>query len=322
MGYARVSTSDQDLRMQRDALIAAGVDPRDIWEEKVSGASLSKRKQFHFMMKDVREGDIVYVWKLDRLARNAVDLYQTAKLIEDRGATLVVLTMPGMDTGTPVGRAMFGMLAVFAEFERAIAHERTMAGLRAARERGWTGRKSKFSDEEVLATQHLPKAVAARQIGITPAGYGKAAGQGVGECRRRCPFDLDPCAAPAPRPWPTATTHWTREDQPLHREWSGRVWLNPPFGPEAVVTAFMRRMAAHGNGTALLFARTETKLFFEAVWERATAILFLKGRPHFHHHDGRRARANSGAPVSLIAYGQVDADRLAASGIEGRLLKL
>jgi len=173
MGYARVSTSDQDLRMQRDALFAAGVDPRDIWEEKVSGTSLSKRKQFHFMMKDVREGDIVYVWKLDRLARNAVDLYQTAKLIEDRGATLVVLTMPGMDTGTPVGRAMFGMLAVFAEFERAIAHERTMAGLRAARERGWKGRQSKFSDDEVLATQHLPKAVAARQIGITPAGYGK-----------------------------------------------------------------------------------------------------------------------------------------------------
>lgn len=136
------------------------------------------------------------------------------------------------------------------------------------------------------------------------------------------PFDLDPCAAPAPRPWSTAAVHWTREDQSLHREWTGRVWLNPPFGPEAVVSAFMRRMAAHGRGTALLFARTETKLFFEAVWEKATAVLFMKGRPHFHHQDGRRARANSGAPVSLIAYGQDDADRLASSGIEGRMLWL
>jgi DNA invertase Pin-like site-specific DNA recombinase len=174
MGYARVSTSDQDLRMQRDALVAAGVDPRDIFEETASGASLAKRKEFHIMMKDVRTGDIVYVWKLDRLARNANDLYQTAKAIEDRGATLVVLTMPGMDTSSPVGKAMFGMLAVFAEFERAIAYERTMAGLKAARERGkWGGRPSRFKDEEILAAQHLPTKIAARQIGMTPAGYAK-----------------------------------------------------------------------------------------------------------------------------------------------------
>lgn len=173
MGYARVSTSDQDLRMQRDALIAAGVDPRDIFEETASGASLSKRREFHAMMKDCRRGDVVYVWKLDRLARNAGDLYQTAKAIEERGASLVVLTMPGMDTGTPVGKAMFGMLAVFAEFERAIAHERTMAGLRAARERGrMGGRRSKFTDEQVLALQHMKPMAAARHLGMkTQAGY-------------------------------------------------------------------------------------------------------------------------------------------------------
>ena len=135
-------------------------------------------------------------------------------------------------------------------------------------------------------------------------------------------FDLDPCAAPEPRPWPTATIHWTREDQPLHREWAGRVWLNPPFGPKDVTGAFMRRMVAHGYGTALLFARTETELFFEAVWERAAAILFLRGRPHFHHRDGRRADANSGAPVSLIAYGSYDAKMLAACGLPGRLLEI
>ncbi len=159
--------------MQRDALIGVGVDPRDIFEETASGATLAKRREFHAMMKDCRRGDIVYVWKLDRLARNAVDLYLTAKAIEDKGARLVVLTMPGMDTGTPVGKAMFGMLAVFAEFERAIAYERTMAGLAAARARGsWGGRRSQFTDEQVLALHNLPPKVAAKRLGMkSQAGY-------------------------------------------------------------------------------------------------------------------------------------------------------
>ena len=166
--------------MQRDALIAAGVDPRDVWEETVSGASVEKRPQFQAMLKDVRQGDIVYVWKLDRLARNAMDLYQTARTIEERGAHLVVLTMPGMDTTTPIGRARFGMLAVFAEFERAIAHERTMAGLKAARERGRSGgRKSEFTDAQVLETQHLRAAAAARQLGLSQSGYSKRLAQAL-----------------------------------------------------------------------------------------------------------------------------------------------
>lgn len=174
LGYARVSTSDQDLRMQRDALVAAGVDPKDIWEEKISGASLKKRVQFQGMMKDVQPGDIIYVWKLDRLARNALDLYHTAKAIEEKGASLVVLTMPGMDTNTPVGRAMFGMLAVFAEFERAIALERTMAGLKAAKAAGrGGGRTSKFTDEEILALQNVPLAEARASTKLSKQGFNK-----------------------------------------------------------------------------------------------------------------------------------------------------
>lgn len=174
MGYARVSTSDQDLRMQRDALIAAGVDPRDIFEETASGASFKKRREFQAMMKDIQPGDTVYVWKLDRLARNAYDLYETAKAIEEKKARLVVLTMPGMDTGTPVGKAMFGMLAVFAEFERAIAHERTMAGLAAARKAGRAGgRKSEWTDEQVLATQGTRPTDAAKKLKMTVSGYKK-----------------------------------------------------------------------------------------------------------------------------------------------------
>lgn len=174
LGYARVSTGPQDLRMQRDALISFGVDPRDIWEEKASGYTLEKRPTFQAMMKDIQNGDVIVVWKLDRLARNALDLYHTAEFIKQKGATLHVLTMPGMDTATPVGKAMFGMLGVFAEFERAIAYERTMAGLEAARNAGRKGgNRSKFTDEEILAVQHMMKADAARKIGMTQAGYTK-----------------------------------------------------------------------------------------------------------------------------------------------------
>ncbi len=175
LGYARVSTSDQDMRMQRDALIAAGVDPRDVFEETASGASVAKRKEFQYMMRDIQPGDIVYVWKLDRLARNAVDLYQTAQQIESKGARLVVITMPGMDTGTPTGKALFGMLAVFAEFERALAHERTMSGLKAARERGRVGgRISKFTDSQVLRLKHLMPGEGAKQLGMqSAAGFKK-----------------------------------------------------------------------------------------------------------------------------------------------------
>lgn len=185
IGYARVSTGEQDLRMQRDALVAFGVDPRDIWEEKASGASVEKRHVFQAMMKDIREGDTICVWKLDRLARNMVDLLNTVKQIEAKGAKLAVITMPGMDTNTPVGRAMFGMLGVFAEFERAIALERTMAGLAAARKAGrFGGNTSKFSDAEVIALQGLKPADAAKQLGMSQPGYSKRLAAALGRAAR------------------------------------------------------------------------------------------------------------------------------------------
>lgn len=161
--------------MQLDALTSAGVDPRDIFQEKASGASVEKRPEFRAMMKDCQEGDVVYVWKLDRLARNVLDLHETAQRITAKGARLVVLTLPGMDTGTPVGQAMFGMLAVFAEFERAIAYERTMAGLKAARERGRVGgRNSPVTDEQVLATKGMWIKAAMDRLGYTTqSGYKK-----------------------------------------------------------------------------------------------------------------------------------------------------
>jgi hypothetical protein len=135
-------------------------------------------------------------------------------------------------------------------------------------------------------------------------------------------FDLDPCACPEPRPWATAFVMWTREDAPLSRAWpaGARVWLNPPFGPREVLDGFLARMAAHGRGVALLFARTETETFHRLVWQRAAGVLFLRGRPHFHHADGRRAAGNSGAPVVLVAYSKLDVDALARSGLAGHLM--
>jgi hypothetical protein len=113
-------------------------------------------------------------------------------------------------------------------------------------------------------------------------------------------FDLDPCA-PLERPWATAKHHFTIIDDGLKQNWFGRVWCNPPYGLQS--SEWLCRLAAHGNGIALIFARTETKMFFDHVWNKADALLFIKGRLHFHLVNGEQAKANSGAPSVLIAYG-------------------
>ncbi|WP_225784687.1 phage N-6-adenine-methyltransferase [Xenophilus sp. Marseille-Q4582] len=126
------------------------------------------------------------------------------------------------------------------------------------------------------------------------------------------PFDTDPCS-PVVRPWPTAGVHFTREDDGLAQAWRGRVWLNPPFGREA--SKWLARLADHGNGVALIPARTETAMFRDYVWARADAVLFMLGRPHFHFVDGARAAANSGAPICLVAYGHDNVRALHSSGL-------
>lgn len=125
-------------------------------------------------------------------------------------------------------------------------------------------------------------------------------------------FDLDPCA-PIVRPWETAATHYTIEDDGLSQPWQGRVWCNPPFGLEAI--KWLRKMRDHGNGIALIPARTETRMFYECVWGHAAGILWLQGRPHFHFVDGTRASFNSGAPICLIAYGEKNLRALIDSGL-------
>lgn len=127
-------------------------------------------------------------------------------------------------------------------------------------------------------------------------------------------FDLDPCA-PITRPWEMAARHYTVLDDGLNKPWplGSRIWLNPPFGREAV--KWLRKLRDHGNGIALIPARTETAMFYETVWGMADGVLFIKGRPHFHYVDGRRAAFNSGAPIALVAYGSANLGALRHSGL-------
>lgn len=132
-------------------------------------------------------------------------------------------------------------------------------------------------------------------------------------------FDLDPCS-PVNRPWTTAKNHLTVLDDGLSKVWGGRVWLNPPYGPET--GKWLRRLAEHGNGIALIMARTETKMFFDWGWKYASAMLFIRGRLHFYNVSGERAKGNAGAPSVLIAYGRENAESIKSSGIEGQFVSL
>lgn len=114
-------------------------------------------------------------------------------------------------------------------------------------------------------------------------------------------FDLDPCS-PIKRPWDTAKHHYTRKNDGLSKQWKGRVWLNPPYGTNT--HRWMKKLAKHGNGIALIFARTETKIFFECVWPQADALYFINGRLTFCDVKGNPAPYNSGAPSVLVAYGE------------------
>lgn len=146
-------------------------------------------------------------------------------------------------------------------------------------------------------------------VWLTPPGIITALGR----------FDLDPCAAPDPRPWDTARRHIAPPEDGLAAAWNGRVWLNAPY---VDLPVWLSKLAEHGEGTALVFARTETRWFVESVWSRATAVLFLHGRLRFRLPDGAQARGNAGAPSCLVAYGVDDALALARSALAGTWLPL
>lgn len=133
------------------------------------------------------------------------------------------------------------------------------------------------------------------------------------------PFDLDPCASLI-QPWTCARDQYTIDDNGLMLSWQGMIWLNPPYGP--YVERWMERLALHNNGIALIFARTETRMFHRLIWDAATSLLFLKGRITFCWPNGQEAEANAGGPSVLVAYGGEADKRLTDCGIKGKYLRL
>ncbi len=131
-------------------------------------------------------------------------------------------------------------------------------------------------------------------------------------------FDLDPCC-PVNPPFVHAKSNFTVKDNGLKKEWFGRVFCNPPYDRNLYL--WLDKLKKHGNGIAVLFARTETKLFFENVWNDANGILFVKGRIKFYHVDGTQG-GTPGAPSVIVAYGKNNAKALENSGIEGKYLNL
>jgi DNA invertase Pin-like site-specific DNA recombinase len=169
IGYARVSTDDQTLDLQRDALKRARC--REIYEEQASGKNTA-RPQLEGCLKSLREGDTLVVWRLDRLGRNLADLVRLVADLEHRKINFESLTEK-IETGSPAGQLVFHVFAALAEFERNLIRERTVAGLKAARARGRTGgRPAKLSPKEVktiralLKTADLPVAEIAARFGI------------------------------------------------------------------------------------------------------------------------------------------------------------
>ena len=132
-------------------------------------------------------------------------------------------------------------------------------------------------------------------------------------------FDLDP-SSPIQRHWNTAKKHYTIIDDGLSQEWEGRVWCNPPYGRET--KKWLKKCANHGDAMALIFARTETIMFFDEVWDKASAIFFLKGRLRFYTDQGIQANASAGAPSVLIAYGDNNAEILKNCKLEGKYIDL
>ena len=137
IGYARVSTTEQHLDLQRDALRKAGVAPKDLYTDTVTGVK-AERPGLQAALSHLREGDTFIVWRLDRLGRSLKHLIETVTKLKEQGVAFKSLT-ENIDTATATGTLVFQIFGALAEFERNLITERTIAGLEAARARGRTG---------------------------------------------------------------------------------------------------------------------------------------------------------------------------------------
>src|SRR5205809_1157584 len=172
IGYARVSTDDQDTAVQVATLKSAGCER--IYKEKASGGRWD-RPELHRLLDRIRKGDVLVVWKLDRLSRSLRDVLTIMERLSEAGAGFRSLT-EAIDTTTPAGRMMMQMVGAFAEFERAMLRERTKAGLDSARREGRIGgRRPKLTPQQqseirkMVSKGHKTAADAARLFKVHPA---------------------------------------------------------------------------------------------------------------------------------------------------------
>lgn len=177
IGYARVSTVDQDTAAQIASLMAAGCDL--IREEKASGTSMTKRSELATVLDFLRPGDTLVVTRIDRLARSLADLQTIVARLRERGAQLVCTEQP-VDTGTAAGKAFFDMLGVFAEFETNLRRKRQMEGIAQAKVRGvYKGRKPSIDAERVRAMHGggMGPSAIAKALGIGRASVYRVLGE-------------------------------------------------------------------------------------------------------------------------------------------------
>ncbi len=171
IGYARVSTQDQNLELQIDALKKVGCEDRNIYQDTVSG-SKSKREGLTAMLEYLRRGDVVVVWKLDRLARSLKHLIELVGDFEARGIGLQSI-QENIDTTTASGKLFLHIFGALAEFERELIRERTLAGLKAAAERGRKGGRprlmdvSKIEQAKALHGSQIPIAEICKTLGVS-----------------------------------------------------------------------------------------------------------------------------------------------------------
>lgn len=173
IGYARVSTVDQNLDLQRDALERAGC--AQTYEEKASGRAAKGRPELENLRRALRRGDTLVVWRLDRLGRSMPELVQIVTELAEQGVEFESITEQ-INTSTPHGRMFFGFMAVMAQYTREVIHENTMAGLKAARARGRVGGRKHALDElgikkarAMLADPDITVASVAEQLGVSRA---------------------------------------------------------------------------------------------------------------------------------------------------------
>ncbi|KUJ74541.1 DNA invertase [Thiomicrospira sp. XS5] len=170
IGYARVSTQDQNLELQQDALEKEGCE--QTFQEKITGKN-KERPELETCMKMLRDGDVLVVWKLDRLARSLKDLIEIVSELESRGVGFKSLT-ESIDTTSPGGKLIFHIFGALSEFEHSLIRERTLEGLKAARARGRKGgRKPAMNRSDVqkaaamLKDPLITKTEVAKHFGVS-----------------------------------------------------------------------------------------------------------------------------------------------------------